>query len=355
MPAQGLIDGVRADVQRSLFRARNGLKYATGLSRPEVGRTPRHAVWSRDKATLWRYGTAPATGRPLFINFSIMGRPYVLDLQPGNSFIERLLAAGLDVFMLDFGVPDIADADNTLETYVDDYIPRAVQTAADLAAEGEDGVDVLGYCIGGMLATLAVAGNPQLPVRSLAVMASPVDFSKMTGIIQVLVQGQLDIDDVVDHTGNIPAEAVHRMFRSLKPTADLNNYATLWERLWDDEFVDGFQAMSQWSRDQIPFPGAAARQGLNLLLRQNLLLSGRIPLGGRMVRLADITCPVLNIAATHDHIVTPAAARPLNELVGTDDVTELLIRAGHIGLATGRQAAKTTIPEMLAWLHRHRT
>ncbi len=120
--------------------------------------------------------------------------------------------------------------------------------------------------------------------------------------------------------------------------------------MWNDEFVDGFQAMSQWARDQVPFPGATARQGLELLLRQNLLMTGEVPLGGRTVALGDITCPVLTIAAEHDHIVTPAAARPLNDLVGSDDVTELLIPAGHIGLATGRQAVKTTIPELTAWL-----
>lgn len=353
MDAQALVDGVRKDARRSLFRARNGILYAAGLSRPEVGVSPRQAVWSRDKATLWRYVGSNPGGRPFLIVFSIMGRPYVLDLQPGNSFIERLLEAGLDVFLLDFGVPDILDAENTLETYVDDYIPRAVRAAVE--ASDADGVDVLGYCLGGMLATLAVAGNPQLPVETLAVMASPVDFADMTGVIQVLVQGQLEIDEIVDHTGNVPAEAVHRMFRSLKPTSGISAYATLWEKMWNDEFVEVFQAMSQWARDQVPFPGAAARQGLDLLLQQNLLETGRVPLGDRVVDYADITCPILNIVAEHDHIVTPDAARPLNHLVGTDDVTELVVPAGHIGLATGRQSVQTTIPELTAWLQTHRT
>lgn len=146
MDAQALIDGARKDAQRSLFRARNGIRFVTGLSRPTVGQSPRHAVWSRGKATLWRYeAPVPRTGRPLFITFSIMGRPYVLDLQPGNSFIEHLLAAGIDVFLLDFGVPDVVDADNTLETYVDDYLPRAVRAAVEAA--DADGIDVLGYCL----------------------------------------------------------------------------------------------------------------------------------------------------------------------------------------------------------------
>lgn len=353
MDAVGLVEGLRKDAERSLFRARNGIKFATGISRPKVGLSPRHAVWRRDRVTLWRYDSDRRVGRPLLICFSIMGRPYVLDLRPGNSFVERLRDAGFDVFLLDFGVPDDLDATNTLETYVDDYLPRAVRAAAKAA--GSEDVDVLGYCFGGVLATLATAADPDLPVADLAVMATPIDFSGMTGVIQALTQGRLEIAEILDHTGNVPAEAVHRMFRSLKPTAGISAYATLWEKMWNDEFVDGFQAMSQWARDQVPFPGATAEQGLELLLRRNVLMTGEVELGGRQVALVDITCPVLVILAEHDHIVTPAAGRPLVDLVGSDDVTELCIPAGHIGLATGRQAAQTTIPELTAWLTSRRS
>jgi polyhydroxyalkanoate synthase len=349
MEATGLLGSIRRDTERSLFRAKNGLKFAAGIGRPQVGLTPKQLVWSREKAQMWRYDSDARAGRrPLLIIFSIMGRSYVMDLRPGNSFVEWMLAAGTDVFLVDFGEPGPVDATNTLETYVDNYLPRAVRAAVQ--ESGADGVDVLGYCFGGVLATLLAAGHPELPIRNLAVMATPVDFSGTGGALQALVGGGIEIDDILDEDGNVPAEAVHRMFRTLKPTAGIANYAALWEKLWNDEFVDGFQAMSQWARDQVPFPGACARQGLDLLLRRNLLLTGEIPLGGRTVRLADITCPLLNIMAEHDHIVAPAAASPLNELVSSTDVTELRVPAGHIGLATSRQAVRHTIPELTSWL-----
>ena len=34
---------------------------------------------------------------------------------------------GFDVYMLDWGVPDERDAENDFETYVDEYLPRAVE------------------------------------------------------------------------------------------------------------------------------------------------------------------------------------------------------------------------------------
>ncbi len=327
----------------------NGIRYATGLGRPAVGGTPKDVVWAREKAQMWRFrSTRRKRRRPVVIVFSILGRSYILDLRPGNSFVERLLDAGHDVMLLDFGVPDAVDSTNTLETYVDGYLPRALRAAQELA--GTDDVDVLGYCFGGLLSALCVAGNPDLPVRNLAVMATPVDFSTVDGVLRVFTRGRLEPEDVLDHTGNVPAQSIYRMFRVLRPTADISTYATLWEKLSDDEFVQGFQAMDQWVRDQVPFPGACARQSVDLLLRRNLVMSGEVPLGGRTVRLRDITCPVLNVMAEHDHIVPLTAARPLSALVGSTDVTELEVASGHIGLAVSRQAARTTVPTLVEWL-----
>jgi polyhydroxyalkanoate synthase subunit PhaC len=349
---QSLIDGLRRDTERNLFRARNGIKFVTGIGRPRTGLTPKQLIWSREKASMWRYQSDQRTRRtPVLIVFSILGRSYVLDLRPGVSFVQWLLDEGIDVYLVDFGVPDAVDATNTLETYVDRYLPQAV--AAALAESATESIDVMGYCFGGVFATLLVAGHPELPISSLAVMATPMDFSGTEGVVQALRRGKLEIDDLVDDTGNVPAETVHRMFRTLKPTSGISTYAMLWERLWNDEFVEAFQAMSQWAADQVPFPGACARQCLDIFLRRNLLATGEVPLGRRTVRLADIECPLLNIYAEHDHIVSPASSLPLNDLVSSQDVTTLPVPAGHIGLAASRQAVRTTIPGVVSWLNTH--
>jgi hypothetical protein len=43
--------GCAGDVGRNLSRARNGVKYVTGIDRPKVGTTPKSTVWRRDKAS----------------------------------------------------------------------------------------------------------------------------------------------------------------------------------------------------------------------------------------------------------------------------------------------------------------
>jgi polyhydroxyalkanoate synthase subunit PhaC len=344
-----VLDRVRRDVERNALRARNGIKLAVGVDRPQVGVTPKDVVWSRDRCQLWRYrndrmGWSP----PLFIVFSLVSRSYILDLRPGNSFIEHLLNAGFDVFLLDWGVPDERDSGNTLEDYVDGYLPAGIGRACEVA--GADEVNLLGYCFGGVLTLLGAAHHPELPIRSLTTIATPVDFSEMGVMAEMFREGRLDIDTVLDENGNVPPDLILQGFRVLKPTADLSRYATLWENIWNDDYMVAYQAMTQWTGDHIPFPGAAGRQTVDMLVRENGFMTDRVRLGGDEVHLRDIPCPFLNVIASRDHIVPEPAARPVIDLVGATDKSELVLNAGHIGLAVGKSAAKVTIPKIVDFL-----
>jgi polyhydroxyalkanoate synthase subunit PhaC len=349
-PSETPLGEIRREAQRSIFRARNGIKLLTRSSPPQVGATPHRVVWRRGKARLLHYTSDQTTGRPpLLIVFSIVSRAYIFDLRPGHSFVENMLDAGFDVFMLDWGEADAVDSHNDFELYVDNYMPRAFERVLEVAEADE--VDVVGYCFGGMLTLLAAAGHSELPIRNLVTMATPIDLSHLEGMITALERGQLEVADVLDETGNVSAESVYRGFSSLRPTADIFKYATLWEKLWNDDFVEGYQAMAGWIGDQVPLPGAIACEMAELLLRRNVLATGEFPIGNRTVRLADITCPLLNVMAEHDHMVLPAASEGLGALVGSDDVTQRLIPAGHIGLIAGRDAARITIPNVVDWLN----
>ena len=70
-----------------------------------VGQTPKEVVWTLNKAKLYRYiPVVPEEQRhpvPLLLVFAIMNKPYILDLRPGNSFVEYMLKRGYDVYLLD--------------------------------------------------------------------------------------------------------------------------------------------------------------------------------------------------------------------------------------------------------------
>jgi polyhydroxyalkanoate synthase len=348
-----LLSRVNRDVERSVLRARNGVRYIRGTHRPALGTTPKDVVWKSGKAQLWRYkGGDRRYGPPVVIVHSLVSRSYILDLRPGNSLVEYMIGAGLDVFMLDWGVPDELDADNDLARYVDWYLPRAL--AAARRVSGHEELTLAGYCLGGVLAALYAAGHEDANVRNLILMATPIDYNEMGAMVALLRDGRLEPDDLVDETGNVPADALYSGFYMLAPTAEVAQKATLLENLWNDEFVDGFQAMATWSRDHVPFPGAAFRELTDLLVRQNILMTGAISLGHREIKLADVQGNVLNALAERDNVVPPAAVEPVMQLVGDPARREeLRLPGGHVTFGTGRSAVKHTMPKLTQWIIDH--
>src|SRR5581483_8915106 len=177
-------------LERKILRTRNGLAYLAGANRPAMAQTPRDLVWQRDKARLWRYRSEERRwGPPILIVHSLVSKSYILDLLPGTSLIGYLLGEGFDVFLLDWVPPDPADAENTLETYADDYIPAATDAVLDEA--GADEVTLIGYCFGGVLTLLVLAAHRDLPVRNLMVMATPCDYREMGFMSNMFRAGRL--------------------------------------------------------------------------------------------------------------------------------------------------------------------
>ena len=348
-----LLASVNRDVERSYLRARNGLRYVRGSNRPKLGTTPKDIVWRRDKAQLWRYRGGPVRyAQPLLIVTSLVSRSYILDLLPGSSTVEFLRDRGFDVFMLDWGIPDELDADNSLETYVDEYLPRAV--AALRRETGCDEFTMAGYCLGGVLSALYANGHDDAGVRNLVFMATPVDFDQMGPMVAALREGRLDPEHLVDETGNVPADVLYSGFFMLAPTTIVAQRATLLEHLWNDEFVRGFQAMAQWTRDQVPFPGAAFREVVELFVRRNALMDGSLRVGGREIDLATTGATVLNAMASNDTVVPRAAAEPIRELVGRPERRhELLLPGGHVTFGTGRSAFRHSLPSLAGWIEAH--
>jgi polyhydroxyalkanoate synthase len=339
------------DYERAQLRLRNGMRYVAGALEPDVGQSPKETVWRSGKAELWRYVVDEISVRPpVLLVPSLVSKSYVLDLQPHNSFVGALGRAGLDVFLLDWGVPDGADCGNTLETYVDTLLPAGIEAVQ--ARTGVEDLTLIGHCFGGILALLLVASHPEIAIRNLVTMATPADYDKLGVIVALLREGRLDADDVIDETGNVPPEVISEAFKLVKPTDEMVQYVTLWQNLWNDKFLEGYMAINTWAKDQIPFPGALCRQVVRSLIRDNALVKGEMPLNGRTVSLASIACPYLNVAAEKDNIVPIASVEPLADLVGSQDAETLRLPTGHIGYVVGRAASQRTIPAIIDWIVR---
>lgn len=334
---------------RSMQAGWNLTKHLLGIDKAKTAQSPRDEVYRDGKATLWHYRSDRVElGPPVLLIPSLVSRAFILDLQPGNSLVEHLIGRGLDVYMMDWGAPNEADATNTLETYTHDMLPRAVQTIDEL--HDGSGVTLFGYCFGGVLTLLYAAAHPGDPIANLVQLATPVDFAQMPPAMMIAGSNGIDPEHVIDKTGNVPAAAVRSSFSLLTPTADLATVAGFFEKVHDDRFLANYQAMTSWTRDHVPFPGGVFRQTVDLLQEQNAIANNTLVLDGEPIDLGNITMPFLNILGEKDHIVPPASTTPLTELVGSSDATELRLEAGHVGMIIGSGATKRHMPAISDWI-----
>ncbi len=318
----------------------------TGL--PAVGQTPADVVWSENKWRLLRYRASAARRfrTPILLVPSLINRWYVLDLQPGRSFAEYLVAQGHDVFIIDWGTPSAEDRFLTWDDVCGRYLGRAVRQAARHGADGV--VHLLGYCLGGTLTTVYTAAFPA-EVASMVALAAPIDFAQ-AGLMATWTRAPgFEVGALVDGFGNVPWPLMQASFHLLRPTQNAAKAVAILDRAWDDEFLDGLLATERWGNDNVSFPGACYRQYIDDLYRGNKLVAGTMSLLGRPARLEDVDCPLLVVSFGHDHIVPEASATALLGAVSSPDRAHLSLGGGHVGAVVSRKAATGLWPQLSAW------
>lgn len=324
--------------------------------RVQVAGTPHDIVYEKDELQLYHYrrATPAVVKEPVLVCYALVNRPYILDLQPERSVIRRLLDAGLDVYMIDWGVPTAAD--RTLGLH--DYIAGSMRKVADVVRQrsGQPNLNLLGYCMGGTMSTIFTAVFPEV-VRNLILMAAPIDFSGDDSLLHLWTQEEyFDVDKLVDAYGNCPATFLQATFSLMKPVQNfVEKYTGFVENMHDEKFLDNFFAMEKWTNDNIPVAGETFREFVKCLYQRNQLVKGEFRLGNEPVDLRRIACPLLLLAAEFDHLVRPESTFGLAPHVGSRDVKKMTISAGHVGLAVSSKAHKQFWPEAARWIVEHST
>lgn len=333
-------------------------RYATGMrillegAQAETAQTPKEVIWTKNKAKLYHY---PPTERrfavPILMVYALINRAYVLDLMPGTSLIEYLVNQGFDVYLLDWGTPGDEDRNMTFENYVLDYIPQAAKRVMRHAGAQE--FTLLGYCMGGTMSLMYASLFPE-KLRNLILLTAPSDFAQENlGMYGTFTSARyFNPDLMVDAFGNyIPGEVIDHGNRLVKPVTNyVGSYVTMWDRVLHEKPMALWLAMSKWVNDGVPFPAAAFRQWIKEFYQENRLIKGEIVLRGRRVDLSRITCPVLNIAGTQDHICTIPMAEATMRAVSSEDKEFFTMNAGHVGLLTSPDTKRILWPKLREWL-----
>ena len=134
----------------------------------ETATTPKELLYARGTMRLYHYlpQTEDVYRVPVLIIMSLVSKPYVFDLAPGQSLVEFLVRAGFDVYLADWGTPRSEHHGVTFDDYVGTWIPDFIAEVQRHSGERE--VSLLGYCLGGTLAAIYTAARPEHVERGLS-------------------------------------------------------------------------------------------------------------------------------------------------------------------------------------------
>jgi polyhydroxyalkanoate synthase len=347
-----------AQLQRDLELMRDRsdtlFKAMLGAGPMPVAQTPSDVVATENKLRLLHYHPVAEQSHPvpLLIVPSLINRYYLLDLVSGRSLVEYLVGRGIDVYMLDWGVPGPEDRSTTFDHYITGYLRRAVQRVRSLS--GQARINLLGYSIGGTFTAIfsALYGHY---VHGLVQLAAPINFHDSGIISQWTRKERFNVDLLVDTLGNMPAELLQASFRMLTPTLQIMQQIALANQIGDSQAVQDLLALQTWISDGVSFPGEAYRTYVKDCYQENYLVQGKLIVGGKRVDLGQIACPLLTITAAKDWICPPESVAVLNDLVASADKNVLELPGGHVGIVVGRRAAEDLWPRLADWLIAHAT
>jgi len=340
---------IRQLVDRTIQRNVNGVSYFLSAD-PPVGQTRHDVIHKRGTLQLFHYHplSDEVYKTPVLIVTPTTNRSYALDMMPGVSLVEFLLKAGYDVYLMDWQPPRPEEKSLTLEDYSQTFIQECLEIVT--RDTGEDEVTLMGYCMGGVLASMYTAALHGEGVRNLVCFTTPVNFHEMGMFTKVTDKKHFDVDRLVDQIGNLPPNFVFQGFQMTEPAGRSAAQIDLWRKMWDSDFVENFRKYDRWATDMLPLAGEYFRETVKQLMWENGLFEGSLVVGRKPVKLSNITVPFFHAQAQHDSLVLPAASQPLIDLVGSKDKTDLVLKGGHVSLVCGANAVMRLWPALDDWM-----
>ena len=315
----------------------------------DIATTPKTAVYSEDKLTLYRYDidTEPTYKTPVLIVYALVNTYKMLDIQPDRSYIRKLLEAGLDLYLIDWGYPTKMDKYISMDDYVNGYINNCVDFVRK--KNRIEKINILSICQGGTLSVI-YASLFSSKIKNLVTHVTPIDFSTNDGML-FRWSKDMNFDTLVEgYDGLIPGEFLNQGFDALKPMMKIQKQEALANVMDNEEKLISFLRMEKWISESPDQTGECFRQFMKDLYQENKLIKGELEIGGKKVNLKNLTCNLLNIYATEDHLVPPAATIPLNDYVGSKDKELYSFKGGHIGVFVGSKSQKELTPAVTDWL-----
>ncbi len=328
---ESLADGFR-NLAEDLRKGRISM---TDESAFEVGGnlaiSPGAVVFENELIQLIQYSpSTEAVGRrPLLIVPPCINKFYILDLEPGNSFVRYAVEQGHTVFLVSWrnAPPALGHLD------WNDYLALGVLQAIDTTLEitGADKLNALGFCVGGTLLGCAVAvarGRNEDKVASLTLLTTMLDFAD-TGEIGLLIDeaSVAAREASIGQGGLLSGRELAFVFSTLRSNDLIWSYVV--SNYLKGATPDAFDLL-YWNADSTNLPGPMYCWYVrNAYLENNIRVPGRTVQCGVPVDLSKLDMPAYLLAAREDHIVPWQTAHATRGLV-SGEARFVLGASGHI-------------------------
>lgn len=327
----------KPDLLANFYR---GIKaYRSHPYRREVCSTP--IVWTSGDSQLHDYG--PEDGWPVLVVPSLINRPYILDLIPGAGLLGTLCRSGLRPFLLDWG----RSGGTSRRLSLDDIITDRLGHALDWIRQDIDARPlVLGYCMGGTLATALACLRPG-DLAGLALLAAPWDFSAHHERTHIHVHGTV-VSAMAGLVGSATVDMLQTMFATNDSLAVPRKFAQFASSNPDPANARRFVAIEDWLNDGEPLGVEIAATCLHEWYDSNAPMRGAWTVNGMAVRPERLDLPICFAIPESDRIVPAASALALAALVSSPTI--IRPRSGHVGMVAGARAENELWKPLANWL-----
>lgn len=286
------------------------------------------------RAVLRDYGAnGGGSGPPVVFVPSLINPPLILDMPYRRSLLRWLSRQGVRPLLVDWGTPSPQDRAQDVAQHIEEMLIPLLRSIGEPAT-------LVGYCLGG---TMAMAAAAAVPVRGLALIATPWRFSgfgaEAIERIESLWEGA---HETCDTLGFVPMEVLQSGFWQLDPARTVAKYERFGRLDPASAAAKSFVAMEDWANAGAPLTYAAGRQVFDDLFSADLPGRGRWQVAGTIADPAALPCPAIEFVSLTDRIVPAASA------AGLADRREL--RLGHVGMVVGSSAKDALWRPLADWL-----
>jgi polyhydroxyalkanoate synthase len=273
--------------------------------------------------------TEKVYARPLLLIPPWINKYYILDLQPKSSLVKWLTEQGFAVYIVSWKNPGAELREYGMESYVTEGVVPAMAKVNEF--HGNDGINVVGYCIGGTTLALTQAWltktKQENPAKSATFFTALTDFEDPGPLKSFIDEGFITgITIEAQRKGYLDQKIMARTFSYLRPN-DLV-YGPAVKAYLLGEPRPKFDLLF-WNEDSTRLPERMAREYLTHLYRDNQFSTGEFDVSGTPVSLDDIKIPHYAVACEKDHIAPwMASFKGLSRLKGGGRF--VLAQSGHI-------------------------